>query len=243
MAFRTTAEEMERLQLSDDDTEDLWNSPSKRMAQKKINPRTSDEKATPEPRASHDGEDPLFDQQEAREAALQTELQGVRNINEVIEGLLGSLDSAKGNMETVSQTVTSASTLLNTWTRILSQTEHNQRLILNPNWQGATQDVVDIENQAIQRQQAAERREQALQQQREAAARKAEEIEKRRAQVTRGTRGTRGTTRGTVRTTGLGRTPSVSTTRTATRGSTTTSQRPGSGIARGSGISRGRGKA
>ena len=101
MAFRTTAEEMERLQLSDDDTEDLWNSPSKRVAQKKTNPRTSDEKATPEPRASHDGEDPLFDQQEAREVALRTELQGVRNINEVIEGLLGSLDSAKGNMEVI----------------------------------------------------------------------------------------------------------------------------------------------
>lgn len=99
MAFRTTAEEMERLQLSDDDTEDLWNSPSKRVTHKKITPRTSDEKTTPEPRASHDGEDPLFDDQEAREAALRTELQGVRNINEVIEGLLGSLDSAKGNME------------------------------------------------------------------------------------------------------------------------------------------------
>ncbi|KGO37034.1 DASH complex, subunit Duo1 [Penicillium expansum] len=241
MAFRTTAEEMERLQLSDDETDDLWNSPSKRVSHKKIHPRT-DEKTTPEPRASHDGEDPLFDHREAQEAALRAELQGVRNINEVIEGLLGSLDSAKGNMETVSQTVTSASTLLNTWTRILSQTEHNQRLILNPNWQGASQDMIDIENQAIQRQQAAERREQALQQQREVAARKAEEIEKRRAQVTRGTRGTRGTTRGTVRTTGLGRTPSVSTTRTATRGSTTTTQRPASGIARGSGISRGRGK-
>ncbi|OQE40845.1 hypothetical protein PENCOP_c005G03418 [Penicillium coprophilum] len=243
MAFRTTAEEMERLQLSDDDTEEIWNSPSRRVAHKKINPRISDERVAPEPRASHDSEDPLVDHQAAREAALRTELQGVRNINEVIEGLLGSLDSAKGNMETVSQTVTSASTLLNTWTRILSQTEHNQRLILNPNWQGATQDVIDIENQAIQRQQAAERREQVLQQQREAAARKAEEIEKRRAQVTRGTRGTtRGITRGTVRSTGLGRTPSVSTTRTATRGSTTTTQRPASGIARGSGISRGRGR-
>jgi hypothetical protein len=99
MAFRTTAEEMERLQLSDDDTEDLWNSPSKRVAHEKINPRASDEKTTPEPRASHDGEDPLFDDQEAREAALRTELQGVRNINEVIEGLLESLESAKGNME------------------------------------------------------------------------------------------------------------------------------------------------
>ncbi|KAJ5793567.1 hypothetical protein N7457_000166 [Penicillium paradoxum] len=195
MTFRTTAEEMERLQLSDDDTDDLWNSPSNKVAHKTFKSRISDEKITPEPRASHEGDDPLFDAQEAREAALRTELQGVRSINEVIEGLLSSLDSAKGNMETVSRTVTSASTLLNTWTRILSQTEHNQRLILNPNWQGATQDVIDIENEAIQRQQAAERREQALQQQREAAARKAEEVERRRAQVTRGTRGTRGTTR------------------------------------------------
>jgi hypothetical protein len=101
MAFRTTAEEMERLQLSDDDTEDIWNSPSRRATHKKINPRTSDEKTAPEHRASHDGDDPLIDHQEAREAALRTELQGVRNINEVIEGLLASLDSAKGNMEVI----------------------------------------------------------------------------------------------------------------------------------------------
>lgn len=142
--------------------------------------------------------------------------------------------------------MTSASTLLNTWTRILSQTEHNQRLILNPDWQGATQDVADIENEAIQRQQAAERREQALQQQREAAARKAEEEERRRAL---NTRGARGTSRGTVRSTGLGRTPSVGTSRTgATRGSTTTTtRRPVSGILRGgssgSGTVRSRDKA
>lgn len=99
MAFRTTAEEMERLQLSDDDTEDLWNSPSNKVAHKSFKPRIPEEKTTPEPRAPRDGDDPLFDQQEARETALRTELQGVRNINEVIEGLLSSLDSAKGNME------------------------------------------------------------------------------------------------------------------------------------------------
>src|SRR5699024_4026361 len=144
--------------------------------------------------------------------------------------------------QAVSRTVDSASTLLNTWTRILSQTEHNQRLILNPNWQGATQDVADIENEAILRQQAAERREQELHQQRQAAARKAEAEERRRAQGTRGT--TRGATRGKVRS-GLGRTPSVSysntssnTSRTAARGSTTTTRRPVSGIARGSGVNR-----
>ncbi|KAJ5648243.1 hypothetical protein N7490_004615 [Penicillium lividum] len=262
---RSTAEEMDRLQLSDEDTEDLWDSPSKRGTHKKFNPRSSDEIPAPEPRQPRDGGDTLFDRQEARQAALHNELRTVRNINEVIEGLLGSIDRAKGNMDvslpslcnilykepilitnlqTVSRTVTSASTLLNTWTRILSQTEHNQRLILNPNWQGASQDVADMENEEIQKRQAAERREQALLQQREAAARKAEEDAQRRALSTRGTRGT---SRGTVRSTGLGRTPSVSTSRPgATRGSsTTTTRRPISGIARGGGTvgtARGRGK-
>jgi hypothetical protein len=114
MAFRSTAEEMERLQLSDDDTEDLWNSPSKRGAHKKFDSPPSDKKITPEPRASHDSGDPLFDRKEAREAALHTELQGVRNINEVIEGLLSSLDSAKGNMEVLCFSFTSPEQCLTT---------------------------------------------------------------------------------------------------------------------------------
>ncbi|KAJ5239778.1 Tic20-like protein [Penicillium chermesinum] len=243
---RSAAEEMERLDLSDEDTEDLWNSPSKRGNQKAFKRQPGTQSPTTESHAPHNAGDTLFDRQEAREAALHAELHSVRNINNVIEGLLKSLDNAKGNMEkaltktymkTVSNTVTSASTLLNTWTKILSQTEHNQRLILNPKWQGATQDVADMEQEAIQKQQAAERRELALQQQREAAARKAEEDERRRLA---GTRGSRGTSRGTVRSTGLGRTPSVSTSRTAaTRGSSTATRRPVSGIARG-GAARGR---
>lgn len=281
MALRSAAEEMDRLQLSDEDTEDLWNSPSQR-APKYSHPSPHPPSTTPPPRSSHDA-DTLFDQQESREAALRNELQSVRNINQVIESLLTSLDHAKGNMDVchsspimfyppphspqyngfrssnlqssleqnVSRTVDSASTLLNTWTRILSQTEHNQRLILNPNWQGAVQDVADMENEELLKQQAAERRERELQQQREAAARRAEEEERKRALVA-GTRGTRGTTRGrVVRSTGLGRTPSVSysgtsgssrtTTSTATRGSsTTTTRRPVSGIARGPGATRGR---
>lgn len=39
-----------------------------------------------------------FDAEEVREAALRRELEGVRNINEVIEGVLGTLERAKGNM-------------------------------------------------------------------------------------------------------------------------------------------------
>ncbi|KAK6838624.1 hypothetical protein RU639_000441 [Aspergillus parasiticus] len=228
MAFRSTAEEMERLQLSDEDTDDLWDSPSKRGTRKVNRIPVKEESTTPPPISSHDGET-LFDRQEARETALRNELQTVRNINQVIESLLSSLDRAKGNMDTVSRTVDSASTLLNTWTRILSQTEHNQRLILNPNWQGAVQDVADLENEERLKQQAAERRERELQEQREAAARRAAEEEKRRTQAA--ARGTRGR----VRSSGLGRTPSVSysrtnpsatrTTSTATRGSTTTTTR------------------
>ncbi|KKK16317.1 hypothetical protein ARAM_001768 [Aspergillus rambellii] len=185
MALHSTAEEMEHLQLSEEDTEDLWDSPSKRGKKKSTRKQIKQESSPVEPRPDRD-EETLFDRQEAREAALRHELQSVRNINEVIESLLGSLDRAKGNMEhqTVSRTVNSASTLLNTWTRILSQTEHNQRLILNSNWQGAVQDVADMENEELLKQQAAERRERELQQQREAAARKAEEEDRKRAQST-----------------------------------------------------------
>ncbi|KAL4780210.1 DASH complex subunit Duo1-domain-containing protein [Aspergillus varians] len=250
MSPYSTADEMDRLQLSDDDTEDLWDSPSKRG--KKLNQPAIKYESSPPATQSDRDDGTLFDRQEAREAALRNELQSVRNINQVVESLLSSLDRAKGNMENVSRTVNSASTLLNTWTRILSQTEHNQRVILNPNWQGATQDAADIENEEFLRQQAAERRERELQQQREAAARRAEEAERKRAQPT-ATRGTRIVSRGRVRG-GLGRTPSVSYSGTSTSGtrttsttsgtkpSTTTTRRPVSGIVRGSGVTRGRGK-
>jgi hypothetical protein len=97
--------------------------------------------------------------------------------------------------QTVSKTVQNASTLLQTWTRILSQTEHNQRLILNPQWQGASQDLVAIEEEETYRQQAAERRAAEEQARREATARKMEE-ERRKAEAVPKP-GTRGRGRGT----------------------------------------------
>lgn len=39
-----------------------------------------------------------FDTDESREAALRKELDGVRKINEVIEGVIGTLERSKGNM-------------------------------------------------------------------------------------------------------------------------------------------------
>ena len=43
--------------------------------------------------------DSTIDHEEAREAALRQELAGIRSINAVIEGVVESLERAKGNME------------------------------------------------------------------------------------------------------------------------------------------------
>lgn len=149
-------------------------------------------------------------------------------------------------MQTVSRTVTSASTLLNTWIRILSQTEHNQRLLLNTNWQGASQDLANIENEAILRMQAAERKAAEDERMKEEAKRHAEDDERQqRAGTTRGaTRGTRGRARsvgraGSVSSSGYGlsRTSSVSGGRGISQPSVGRS-----GIGRGTGSVRGRGR-
>jgi hypothetical protein len=68
------------------DHEDLFASPSKEAKAVQEPPRTPANQNTP------------FDAEEAREAALRKELEGVRSINESIEGLLETLERAKGNM-------------------------------------------------------------------------------------------------------------------------------------------------
>lgn len=160
----------------------------------------------------------------------------------MIEGVVGSLELARGNMDTVSRTVTSASTLLNTWIRILSQTEHNQRLILNPNWQGASQDIADMENEQVLKAQAAERRVAEEERRREEARRRAEDEERQRQAGTavRGARGTRGRGRGTGRglSSGYGLSGSSGTSSLG-RGTSQTS-RSSTGIGRSSGSVRGR---
>jgi hypothetical protein len=134
----TEAPDIARLRLQDDQ-EDIFASPESAAKQKNARPENR-----------HDAE-------EARDARLQAELERVREVNKVIEGVTASLQKAKANMGTVHQTVNNASTLLATWTRILGQTEHNQRLILNPQWQGATQDMEEMENEENRRQAEAER--------------------------------------------------------------------------------------
>lgn len=143
--------------------------------------------------------------------------------------------------QTVSRTVNNASTLLQTWTRILSLTEHNQRLILNPQWQGATQDLVDMQHDQVERKHAAERRAAEEQARREAAIRRAEAEKSKAEAAPRG--GARGRARGGTST--RGRAGSTSASSSSARGlgrSASASSRGTSGIGRGTrGTGRGRG--
>ncbi|KAH7139490.1 DASH complex subunit Duo1-domain-containing protein [Dendryphion nanum] len=174
---------MEDLTITDSDSDDIFSNPS---TKKKLEADSGDAGA-----GKSRGKESHYTTEEAREESLRHELERVRNVNKVIEGVIESLQKAKDNMNTVSKTVDNASTLLHTWTRILSQTEHNQRLILNRQWQGATQDLADIQNEEVQRQHAMERREAEDYARREATARRVED-ERRRAEAA----ATRGTTRG-----------------------------------------------
>lgn len=87
-----------KLDLSDSDPEDLFASPS--IAPKsthKRNPGAGDTRSAPaQPQRSGESK---YDAAQAREASLQKELEGVRSINEVIEGVISSLETAKGNMD------------------------------------------------------------------------------------------------------------------------------------------------
>ena len=67
------------------DESELFSSPSKAEHEEQ-QPRTPTNQNAP------------FDAEEAREAALQKELEGVRKINEAIEGVIETLERAKGNM-------------------------------------------------------------------------------------------------------------------------------------------------
>ena len=170
-----------------DDTEDLFASPSQKRPQ--YVQKSSSQKHVPAqaPPAPPDSQEEIL---AAHEENLRRELGSLRSMNTVISGINASLEKAKSNMETVSSTVNNASTLLTTWTRILSQTEHNQRLILNPSWQGASQDIADGENEELLRRQEKERKE--VEEERRAKLREVEREEEERRRTIEAGKGSKG---------------------------------------------------
>lgn len=210
--------DMEHLDISDTDLEDPFASPSKPPAKPNA-PKSSASKQSDHSTERQPTNDTDPTAQEAREAALRRELSGIRNINSVIEAVISSLDRAKGNMDvslqspppysldtppltsptqTVSATVSNASSLLNTWTRILSQTEHNSRLILNTDWNGASADIADMENEGLMKEQERERKEFEEARRREENEKARENVERRKSETCgdRGRKASRGRGRG-----------------------------------------------
>jgi hypothetical protein len=86
-----------RLDLSDEETEDLWASPSRTTA-KALGKSASKPADGSKASSSIPGES-QYDAEQLRKEALTRELESVRNINEVIEGVVSSLERAKGNMD------------------------------------------------------------------------------------------------------------------------------------------------
>ena len=228
------------LSLSDteaDDTADLFASPSEKRSG--ASKQGSREGAKAPPARHIEAEEDAIP---SHEEALKQELSSLRSMNTVISGINASLEKAKANMETVSATVNNASSLLTTWTRILSQTEHNQRLLLNPAWQGANQDLLDIENQEVQKKQEHERR--IAEEERRARQREAEREEEERRRALESSKTSKGrsgkfTSKGSTRAGGYVGIGGQGGTRGSDRGNSIGRTR--SGIGRGFG-SRGRGR-
>ncbi|KAG0632618.1 DASH complex subunit Duo1-domain-containing protein [Tuber brumale] len=182
-------------------------------------------------------------EQDEREEALRAELAGVQQINSIIEGVVSSLEKAKENMETVSTTVASANTLLDLWIRILSQTEHTQRLLLSGHWEGATQDLNDIEAEAAAKVQEAERRREEERERAAAREREAVAAEARRATAerkpTRGARRAGGSGAGRSGSSGGSRIGAPTSSSSSSGTGTGRGTRGGRGSRGGSGIGRG----
>jgi hypothetical protein len=90
---------------SDPDTDELFASPKSRADKKAqreheaAQAQKGDSKSSSTAERARTRGESNYDNEHAREQALRAELEGVRGINEVIEGVVSSLERAKGNME------------------------------------------------------------------------------------------------------------------------------------------------
>lgn len=102
MATSGKMPDIKALELDDPDTDDLFASPRRSNKTANVDGKGRGAEVL-NPTASHktwNGE-AQYDNEEAREVLLRKELESVRNINQVMEGVVESLERAKGNMEVI----------------------------------------------------------------------------------------------------------------------------------------------
>ena len=95
---------MDDLSLSDSDSDALFDTPAARKGKKKAQEAGADTgEAAGAGKAR--GKESHYTAEEAREAALRRELESVRNVNKVIEGVVESLEKARNNMDVCTATI------------------------------------------------------------------------------------------------------------------------------------------
>lgn len=97
-AFLSAYINMDDIDFSDSDTDAFPDTPAVRKNRKNapdgaVNPEEGTGAGKTRTKESH------YSAEEAREAALRKELESVRNVNKVIEGVVDSLQKAKNNMD------------------------------------------------------------------------------------------------------------------------------------------------
>ncbi|KAK9446632.1 DASH complex subunit Duo1-domain-containing protein [Limtongia smithiae] len=83
---------------------------------------------------------PIATQATDREEGLRRELDQVRAVNSTLTTVISSISTSTSNLAHVVRTAQNLDDLLSLWMRVLSQTEHTQRLVFDPRWEGATKD-------------------------------------------------------------------------------------------------------
>jgi hypothetical protein len=87
---------IDALSLSGSDSDALFDTPA--VKKNKNKPQDGKGDASEETAAAKTRKESHYTTEEAREAALRNELESVRNVNRVIEGVVESLEKAKSNM-------------------------------------------------------------------------------------------------------------------------------------------------
>lgn len=99
---------MDDLNLSDSDSDALFDTPAARKQKQKKMDQNINSSEGPAPGKTRQKES-HYTTEEAREAALRKELESVRNVNKVIEDVVESLQKARNNMDVCFKTQSSTS--------------------------------------------------------------------------------------------------------------------------------------
>ncbi|KAF9119549.1 hypothetical protein BGW39_000230, partial [Mortierella sp. 14UC] len=70
--------------------------------------------------------------------SLLTELEETRRLVKTFDAIDTSMAEARDKLKTFYKTADETNTLLDMWIRVLSQTEHTQKLLQDPAWEGQT---------------------------------------------------------------------------------------------------------